>query len=1181
MLSRAVAASQIRLLMGLTMVSVTTPASSVRAVAPGDVAFYVGPDGNDAWSGRLPEPNATKSDGPFATLERAREAVRTLRSRAPESRLRGGATVFVRGGTYEITRTFTLGPEDSGRPGAPIVYRAYKDEKPRLVGARKVTGFKPFKGRILRCDLRGTDLLGVRFRQLFFRGQRQVMARYPNKDPNDPHFGKWAHVAAVERGGVRRSRFTCTPDVIKNWTKLQYAEVCIHPGYDWAWNVIPIKAVDRDLAQITLARNTSYDIQVGDRYFVQNLLEELDAPDEWYLDCDTWTLYFWPAADLSKGDVRAPVVGTVVAVRGAHDVVLRGFTIEACDGDAVVIEDSERCVVAQSVVRNCGGWGVHIRGGHKSGAIGNDIYATGAGGILLGGGDRKTLQRGDNFAVNNYIHHVAEFRKTYHGGILIRGVGNVASHNLIHDCYHQGIGMGGNDNVVEYNIVHHTNLGSADSGALYMSSRDYTARGNVIRYNIFHHVGGFGKANSWRPVANGRVKFVYPHFTWAVYLDAPETGVHVYGNVFYSVPLCAMFNHSGKDNTWENNIVVDAPAFRASVWGRSELFKTSWSKVHKAQQAGIWPLYLKHYPELARYDENEPRPATMFNCKFVRNIVYYTREGSKWLREQKKSAWGGGQLLWTYRGHNDDFGEFEFDRNLVYAPPGIGLKVELTLLPGPRKLLNWDEWRKTGKDRHSIFADPLFVDPANRDFRLQPDSPALKLGFKPIPLDKIGPYKDELRASWPIVEAPGASALGDFTTTRYFQLPGYKPVPARVFVPRDGARNFFAKLAGNRAVTLACFAGGDHQQGGWLDAVVSRLHKRYPAAKINAIDASIPGCVRGASFSVYRFAHDVLRHKPDLVFVDFAADDNERSMEDIWRAVEGIVRQTWNADPTTDIVFVYAFRPEYEKAYDDGLCPDAVSAYERLADHYGIPSVNMGVRIAQMAREGRLVVHASTEEAKRHPGKIVFTHDGVYITPAARRLYGQFVAEGLMQLAESLERARPTALTPHPLKKPFRSDHLERASLWPIKREMLSGKWQKLSPKRIEQMDFSRHFDAVWFTNTPGSKLTFRFKGTEVGLFDLVGPDTGCVKVIVDGRDMGMRQRVDRWMYYQRLSALSLASGLDDTVHTVTIELLPDPPDRSVFIAEAKKLGRYDDPKRFEGVALRIGWIRVVGEVLE
>ena len=1141
-------------------------ALALNAARAEQVQLYVARDGKDTWSGERAQPNAALTDGPLATLERARDVLRRIKPR-------GGATVFVRGGTYELHKTLVLGPEDSGSDGLPVVLRAHPNEKPVLIGARAVTGFRPYRGSILQCNLKGTELGNVVFRQLFFRGQRMVMARYPNADPDDPHFGKWAHIASLE-SSVARRQFTCTPDVVKGWTRLEHAQVCIHPAYGWAWNIVPIKEVDRSQATITLARRVSYDLRVGDRYFVQNLLEELDAPGEWYLDRESKVLYFWPPGDLADGDVLAPVVDTLIEIKGASNIIVRGFTLEACDGTAVRIDDCESCTVAKSVIRNCGSWGVDVRGGHGSGAVGNDIYYTGAGAVALSGGDRKTLVPGRNFATNNYIHHIAEFQKTYNTGVNVRGVGNVASHNLIHDCYHQGILMGGNDNVVEYNIVHHTNLGSEDTGGLYMSSRNYTMRGNVIRHNVFHHVGGFGKANSWQPVTNGRVKFQYPQFTWGIYLDAPETGVHVYGNVLYSVPVCGMFNHSGKDNTWENNIVVDAPGFRASVWGRQKLFNTSWTHLKQARQQGILPLYLKRYPELARYDEGEQRANTMFNCKFVRNIVYFTHTGGKWLRDTNKSAWAGGQLLWTYRGHRDDFSEFKFDHNTVYAPPGIDLKVELTLTPNARKLLSWDEWRATGKGQHSVFADPGFVDPEHHDYRLKPGSPALKLGFKPIPFDKIGPYADELRASWPIVEAPGATALGDFTTARYFKLPGYEPAPAHEFARRGGALNFFAKLAEKQPVTVVCFAGGNHAQGGWLDSVVEGLRARYPDVQIKAVDASICGCVRGSAFSVYRFRHEVLRHKPDLVFVDFAADDKETGAEAIWPAVEGMVRQAWGADPKLDLVFVYAFRPGYEEAYDKGLCPGPVSAYEKLADHYGIPSINMGVRIAHMAKQGTLVIKATAEDAKKLPAQVVFTHNGVYTTSAAKGLYAETITEALGTLPEA------ASAKPRTLKKPFRRGSLERAGLAPIAQQMLSGKWEQLPPKAVEGKDFSRHFDSVWYTHTPGSKLTFKFRGTSASLFDLIGPDTGHVRVTVDGQDRGVRQRMDRWMYYQRLSALDMASGLPDAEHTVTVELLPEPPGRAVAIEEAKKAKRYR-PEAFEGVVLRVGWIRLVGELVD
>jgi hypothetical protein len=466
----------------------------------------------------------------------------------------------------------------------------------------------------------------------------------------------------------------------------------------------------------------------------------------------------------------------------------------------------------------------------------------------------------------------------------------------------------------------------------------------------------------------------------------------------------------------------------------------------------------------------------------------------------------------------------------------------------------------------------MFVDAAEHDYRLRPESPALKLGFKQIPMEKIGPFEDEMRASWPIVEAPGVSARGDFVTVRYAEIPEYVPVPAREFAARDGAGNFFAKLAAKNPLKVAYFGGGIHPAGGWRAQVLKWLRGRYQGVEISEIDGSICDCVRGSGFSVYRFAHDVLKKKPDLVLVDFASDDYQTDPAAIWGAIEGVVRQAWKADRNLDIIFLYAFRGGSEEEYGKGVSPTAVSAYERVAEHYGIPSINMGYRIADMARAGRLVIKASVEEAKNLKGKVAFSQDGARPSGAGDQIYAGVITEALGKLCDS---SGPRA---DELKRPFKKDSLERAKQVPITEKMLSGKWVKLAGDDPLSKRFDKEFDTIWITNTPGSKLTFRFKGTDASIFDLMGPDTGQVKVTVDGKDLGAKRQVDPWAYYQRLAAVGIAEKLEDKEHTVTVELLPDAPDRRVPMEEARKKNMLK-PEEFKGVALRFGWIRLVGEI--
>jgi len=83
------------------------------------------------------------------------------------------------------------------------------------------------------------------------------------------------------------------------------------------------------------------------------------------------------------------------------------------------------------------GSGVSVAGGRRNGVVGCDIHDTGASAIGLAGGDRVTLTAAENYADNNYIHHVGVYYKQG-VGVAMSGVGNRASHNLIHDTPRMG-----------------------------------------------------------------------------------------------------------------------------------------------------------------------------------------------------------------------------------------------------------------------------------------------------------------------------------------------------------------------------------------------------------------------------------------------------------------------------------------------------------------------------------------------------------------------------------------------------------------------------------------------------------------------------------------------------------------------------------------------------------------------
>jgi len=717
-------------------------APDATAVEPRGVLLYVSPLGNDNWSGTLPAPNPTKTDGPFATPHRARDELRKLKATRglPE-----GATILIRGGTYCFQETLRLGKEDSGTPRGPIIYRGYRNERPIFVGGREIRNFVPHRGDILKADIVAAGFpKGAQFSQMFFAGKRQHLARYPNFDPENPYAGGFAYADGKpvpmyqNIPGESRREFYYKPQDARNWSRPQEAEVFVFPRYNWWNNIVRIAAIDRQTRKITLAGDCSYPIRPGDRYYVRNVFEELDSPGEWYLDKQTGVLYFWPPQPLGGAAVYAPMLRTVVELGpGAEQIRLFGLTIECCEGDAVVLRQCRQCLVAGCTIRNVGdynGNAVVVDGGQRNGVFGNDIYEIGRSGVVISGGDRITLIPAENYAENNYIHHVGVYYKQG-VGVVLNGCGNRAAHNLIHDGPRMGIIFSGNNLAIEYNRIRHVNLETADTGAVYTGGRDWiSSRGTVIRYNYFHDIIGFGNEGG---------RWVSPHYCWGVYLDDNAGGVDVIGNIVARCIRGLVHLHNGRDCLIENNVLVDG--------GLQQVEYNGWTASHSYWKNHL-PTMIRGYESVIAQpawmkmrgmnvhpkDAVLPDGLIMAGNVLRRNIIYYRQPKAK-----------------LFRFNNLSLQHYQSDYNLVWHF-GQPLLLEVNRDIKLDTVDAWKAWQNLGFDRHSQVADPLFVAPEKDDYRLQPTSPALKLGFKPIPVEKIGPYAHPLRASWPIVEAPGA-----------------------------------------------------------------------------------------------------------------------------------------------------------------------------------------------------------------------------------------------------------------------------------------------------------------------------------------------------------------------------------------------------------------------------------------
>lgn len=654
--------------------------------------FYVSPNGNDTWSGQLDLPNAAGTDGPFATLARARDAVRERKKdgRLPE----GGLVVELLGGVYELTEAFTLSLEDSGEENAPVVYRARQGEAVRVSGGRTVTGFEPVKdARVLerlvagaRVHVRCADLktLGITDfgeaggggLEVFFNDRPMTLARWPNAG-----FVKIVDLVGGEPKDVRGTKgdgigkFMYEGDRPERWTGEKDPWVHGYWFWDWADERQKVEAINTDRRVISVVPPYHrYGYRKGQWFYAFNILAELDAPGEWYLDREGGILYFWPPSPLEKGHVTVSVIDTLVKMSDASHVTLQGIVFEAARGTAVVVSGGAHNRIAACTLRNLGGWGVTIQGGSDHAVVGCDIYETGEGGIAMSGGNRERLEPAGHGAENNHICRYGRWHRMYKSAISMAGVGIRAAHNLIHDAPHMAISFSGNEHVIEYNEIHDVCCESNDAGAMYCG-RDWTMRGTVIRHNFLHHITGFeGK---------GCV---------GVYLDDMLCGITIYGNLFYRVTRAA-FIGGGRDCVVENNLFVDCnPALhidaRAMGWAAYHVGTTM--KDHLDAMPFRQPHWAERYPQLLTLWEDEP--AAPKGNVVARNVC----QGGVWdgVREEARSY-------------------VVFENNLTSGDAG-------------------------------------FVEPPPKSFRLRDDSPACALGFEPIPIEKIGVYEDGQRASWPV-----------------------------------------------------------------------------------------------------------------------------------------------------------------------------------------------------------------------------------------------------------------------------------------------------------------------------------------------------------------------------------------------------------------------------------------------
>jgi hypothetical protein len=758
----------------LSVASTLQPVLSAEKIGATDDAkhvFYVAPDGNDDWTGRRTTVNAEQNDGPFATLTRARDAVRQLKY-DNGGQLARPVDVRVRGGTYRFRDPLRLSGGDSGTKQCPVTYAAFPGETPVLSGGMLVEDWQPHEGQIVKAHLPDVETGYLWFRQLFYNGRRMVRSRWPQYDENDPLYGGWAFMEQiVAKGGQPPQAFQFEEGTFPHrWSKPQQAEVFVIPGKCWFSDSIPIRRVDWDRREIHMTRpvgparmslGAATHLLAGNRFYVENNLEDLTGPGQWCLDVDSGTVYLWPPDDnLAAAEVTVSAVDRIIQMIGqaaapvAH-VTFRGLTFTQTQvrwptansyyktpnaGQTCYLEHCEDCSIEDSHFVAVGGDAIRLQNHNaRINVTGNHIEQIGANGICVGGYQRG-FDRFDTFSGdlpqpplwhqdpfrretsvkawptsrehlinNNHIHHVGLYEK--HGaGISFFGVKAIdvtVSHNSIHHGPRFGIGLmsGLGRVVIEYNDLQHLSLETADTGALtanrwYSYARDpELSRGNIVRFNRIRDCIGCGAYGRRQEQGGGGLygdRIWVPYYSWGIYFDNAPMDVLVEGNICARNTLGGMMiSHYGKNVTVRNNIFVQSTMYQAFLNFRGQ----------------------------------------MSDIRFDRNIFAYAGAEADYISLYTPSEFDLANVLTHY------------DHNVIFHPGNLPPTINgLRGAPVERDaegaaLMRWQYWQGLGYDQNSILADPKFVDPENDDYRLQPDSPALKLGFEPIDVGRIGLIK--------------------------------------------------------------------------------------------------------------------------------------------------------------------------------------------------------------------------------------------------------------------------------------------------------------------------------------------------------------------------------------------------------------------------------------------------------
>lgn len=378
---------------------------------------------------------------------------------------------------------------------------------------------------------------------------------------------------------------------------------------------------------------------------------------------------------------------------------------------------------------------------------------------------------------------------------------------------------------------------------------------------------------------------------------------------------------------------------------------------------------------------------------------------------------------------------------------------------------------------------------------------------------------------------------------------------------RAGLPGFFEKVSKGEKMLVA-FIGGSITQAnlGYRLQTARYLQQAYPQASFQWINAGVSGT--GTELGAFRLREQVLRHQPDLIFIEFAVNGAYAP------GMEGMIRQTIKENPNTAICLLYTILTGQTAFYQKNELPPNIKRLEQVAEYYNLPTVNLGIEAANLEAAGKLIWKGKQADQD----KILFSEDGIHPTTAGGNLYAAAIARAFKKI-EAAKQIKKKNLPPPLITAVWDEATMVDPSAFATR----DNDWQLIPTDSNPNLKkFSPWFSSVLTASKPGATFSFRFKGDMVGIFDIGGPEAGQLEWIVDGKPVKVMNRFNSYCnnrYRGQFEVIELPQG----THLVQVTLSGQKANKLMILPEDKRADIIAHPEKYDQTVVYLGRLLLRG----